>query len=308
MAFSWFVLGGGIISGIILEKLQKYILKGYRLRRFEKKRKHWILSPQIKRKDEIITMSDGKKLQAYVYSSDITSDIAPAVLFLHGYGGFAQDFNFESLLSSLCLAGYRIFAYDYRASGRSREKGEPSIFQSSDEIFIDLIFKDVNTAINWMYNHKGVNKENVNLIGASLGGAMALSYPLHDEKLKKIIGICTPHDFSAVFREGFVNGPFISRIYFKLLFKKIKDVEKFLIKIHEVSPEVKIREDFNYSNRVFLAHCQDDEVIPFGKHFIKNVEKLRLPSENTLIFERGGHEFKGNTAPLVARMLYWLKK
>ena len=102
---SWLPFTGGILSGIILEKLQKYLLRGKRLRTSEKKKLHWIRSSQINRKNEIITMLDGKKLQAYIYSSDTTPEISPSVLFLHGTGGFAQDFNFESILSSICLAG-----------------------------------------------------------------------------------------------------------------------------------------------------------------------------------------------------------
>lgn len=307
MSFSWLLFAGGLLSGIILEKLQKYLFRGKRLRTLEKKKLHWIRSSQINRENEIITMPDGKKLQAYIYSSDTTPEIAPAVLFLHGYGGFAQDFNFENFLSSICLAGYRVFAYDFRSSGKSRKKGEPSIFGASNGGFIQLIFKDVISAVDWMYQHEGVDKENLYMIGASLGGAMALSYPLHNEKLKKIIGICTPHDFSEVFREGFINGPLLSRIYFKFMFKKIENVENFLTKIHEVSPKVKIMENFDYKNRIFLAHSQNDEVIPFEKHFLKNVEKMKIPAKNTLIFEKGGHEFTGNTAPLIARILYWLR-
>ncbi len=307
MSFSWLQFGGGIISGIILEKLQKYLFRGARLRNLEKKRKHWIFSPQISRKNEIITMPDGKKLQAYIYSSDITPEISPSVLFLHGFGGFAQDFNFENILSSICLAGYRVFAYDFRASGNSRKKGEPSIFGSSDGDFIQLIFKDVITAINWMYHHEGIDKENLSVIGGSLGGGMVLSSVLHDERIKKIIGICAPYDFSDVFRDGFIEGPYINRLYFKILFKKLTDIDDFLLKVHDVSPIVKIKKNFNYENRVFLAHSKNDEVISYEKHFLKNVEKMKIPPKNTLIFERGGHEFTGNTAPLIARILYWLR-
>ena len=304
---SWLPFAGGLLSGIILEKLQKYLLRGKRLRTLEKKQLHWIRSSQINRENEVITMPDGKKLQAYIYSSDTTPDIAPSILFLHGFGGFAQDFNFESILSSICLAGYRVFAYDFRASGSSREKGEPSIFGASDGDFIQLIFKDVITAIDWMYQHEGVDKENLSVIGGSLGGGMVLSSALHDERIKKIIGICAPYDFSDVFRDGFIDGSLINRLYFKFLFTKLTDVDHFLAKVHDVSPIVKIKEDFNYKDRVYLTHSQNDEVIAFEKHFLKNVEKMKIPAKNTLVFEKGGHEFTGNTAPLIARILYWLK-
>ena len=307
MSFAWLPFAGGLLSGIILEKLQKYLLRGKRIRTLEKKELHWIRSSQIKRENEIITMPDGKKLQAYIYTSDVTPEIAPSILFFHGFGGFAQDFNFESILSSICLAGYRVFAYDFRASGSSREKGEPSIFGSLDGEFIQLIFKDVITAIDWTYQHEGVDKENLSLIGGSLGGGMVLSSALHDDRIKKIIGICAPYDFSNVFRDGFIEGSLINRLYFKILFKKLTDVDDFLSKVHDISPIVKIKDDFDYKNRVFLAHSQNDEVIAFEKHFLKNVEKMRIPAENTMVFEKGGHEFTGNTAPLIARILYWLR-
>ncbi|QEE17918.1 alpha/beta hydrolase family protein [Promethearchaeum syntrophicum] len=303
---SWLPFAGGLLSGIILEKLQKYFLRGKRLRTLEKKELHWIRSSQINRENEIITMPDGKKLQAYIYSSDLTPEIAPSVLFLHGFGGFAQDFNFEGLLSSICLAGYRVFAYDFRSSGNSRKKGEPSIFGAANGDFIQLIFKDVVTAIDWMYQHEGIDKANLSVIGGSLGGGMVLSSALHDERIKKLIGFCAPYDFSDVFRDGFIEGSIINRLYFKILFKKLTDVEDFLLKVHDISPIVKIDENFNYENRVFLAHSRNDDVIAFEKHFLKNVEKMKIPTRNTIIFDKGGHEFTGNSAPLIARILYWL--
>jgi pimeloyl-ACP methyl ester carboxylesterase len=111
------------------------------------------------RHEEILELPDGVKLQAYIYDSDITPQIAPSILFLHGLGGFAQDFNFEPMLSGLALAGYRVFAYDFRASGRSRKTTDPTIFRSLIPDFIHLIYEDPKYALDWMLNHEGVDSQ-----------------------------------------------------------------------------------------------------------------------------------------------------
>ncbi len=303
---SWGYLLGGICAGIGLDRLQKWLLQGWRLRRTEKKHLHWIESVQITRKEEQVLMPDGTPLQGYEYYSDLTPEIAPTVIFFHGFGGFAQDFNFEPFLSSLCLAGFRVFAYDYRASGKSRKTNQPPIFKSLTPEFIQKLYQDPHSVVDWVFGHVGVDKNRMYLMGASLGGSMVLSSLMYDTRVKKIIAVCAPYDFGQVFSDKALRGTVMGRILFKQMTKHFANPEEFLEIFHTLSPCSQIRPEAPEHKKVYLAHCKNDEVINFAKNFVLNVEKLGIPPEQTMIFEKGGHEFHGMTAPLISRVIVWL--
>ena len=302
---------GSFVAGILVDQLQRVFFHGFRIRRIEKKKLHWILSKQIDRQTEKIVMDDGMQLQGYIYSSDVTPEKAPVILFFHGMGGFAQDFNFEQLLSALCLAGFRVFAYDFRASGDSRLENEPHILKKLSGDLIHRISDDVPIAFEWMYNHKDVDQNQVYVIGASFGGNMVLSRLLNEDRIKKIVGICAPYDFRKVFEENFKNGSLTKKILYKSIIRHIPDEEYFLKSLYKESPCQYIKEDGSntdiYKKKIFLAQCRNDEIIPFQDNLIRLKEDLLLSDENCLIFDKGGHEFTGYLTPLVSRILYWLK-
>ncbi|MHA1518552.1 MAG: alpha/beta hydrolase family protein [Promethearchaeota archaeon] len=302
---------GSFLGGIVVDQLQRLLLKGYRIRRIEKKKLHWIQSNQINRISEKIVMDDGLQLQGYIYSSDVTSEIAPSILFFHGMGGFAQDLNFEQLLSSLCLSGFRVFAYDFRASGNSRLEKEPHILRKLSGALINRIANDVPIAFEWMYKHEGVDINQLYAIGASFGGNMVLSRLLNEERVKKIVGICAPYDFRKVFEDNFKNGTLMSKILYKSIIRKVPDEESFLKSVYAESPSQYIKKELSnkgiYNKKIFLTQCRNDEVIPFEDNFLKLKKSMQISDENCLIFEKGGHEFAGYISPLVSRILYWLK-
>ncbi len=299
---------GGLITGWITTKIGRFLFRGIRIRLIEKRKKHWIQTVQIQRLEEKITMDDGRTLQGYIYSSDTTSDTAPSILFFHGLGGFAQDFNFEVFLSSLCLAGFRVFAYDFRASGASRLPNEPHILHTLHDKFVQRVYKDVPQAFEWMYSHQGVDRNKIFVIGASFGATMVLSKLLHESRIQKIIAICAPYDSRIMFERNFKKGNFVKRLLYKSIVRHIKDEEAFLDAFHQNSPVNYITHDYSYINRVFLAHCKDDDIVRFETHFVPNKAKMNLPDDQCLVFENGGHEFTENKAPLLSRILYWLQK
>jgi pimeloyl-ACP methyl ester carboxylesterase len=303
---SWGYFLGGVLTAIGLDRLQRWLLRGWRLRQTEKKHLHWIESPQITRKEEHIEMPDGVFLQGYEYSSDLTLEIAPSVIFFHGFGGFAQDFSFEPFLSSLCLAGFRVFAYDYRASGKSRQPNQHSIFKSLTPEFVHKIYQDPHSIVDWVYNHAGVDKNRINLMGASMGGSMVLGSIMYDARVKKIIGVCAPYDFGQVFSDKAMHGSLFGRYLFKQMTRNFATAEKFLEIFQSLSPCNQFRPESPQHRKVYLAHCQNDEVIDFSKNFILNVKKLGIPPERTMIFTKGGHEFRGMATPLISRVIAWL--
>ena len=308
MSVFWTVVGG-FLGGVLVTKIVSAITQGRKIHQIEKKQLHWVLTDKIIREKETITMRDGKALQAYIYSSDNLPEKAPSVLFFHGMGGFAQDFNFEPMLSSLCLAGYRVFAYDYRASGSSRAPGESSIFGSLSPKFMLDIFQDANEAFEWMYAHAGVDQNHIAVMGASLGGNIVLTSLLHELRIKKIVAVCAPHDFGGVIEREFLHGSFLNRLLIKFMTRKANlDIEELIKVSRELSPISHIRPDFDYSKRVFLGHCEDDEIISFTHNFLPNQDQMKIPVENVIVFDRGGHEFKGMDSALFCRVISWLRE
>jgi hypothetical protein len=144
---------------------------------------------------------------------------------------------------------------------------------------------------------------------------MALSTLLHDPRIKIIVGVCSPYDLAENLDKSFIHGRLPIRLFFKFFGPKIPKHQKgtpslmdlILEKAHKVSPSEAIQSDYDYTNRVFLAHSKVDEVLPYDINFLPNVEKMRLPPEQTIIFERGGHEMKGQVVALLCRVVYWLQ-
>ena len=68
-----------------------------------------------------------------------------------------------------------------------------------------------------------------------------------------------------------------------------------------------IKKDPNNNKRIPLAHCKDDKEIEFF-NILKIKEHMDLNDENVIIYESGGHSFKGHREELASRVLKFLKK
>ncbi|GAJ02218.1 unnamed protein product, partial [marine sediment metagenome] len=77
--------------------------------------------------------------------------------------------------------------------------------------------------------------------------------------------------------------------------------------IRNVSPKFYLNKDPLNNNRILIAHCKDDETIPF-ENLSQIKEQLGLNDENVLIYDTGGHSFKGNRENLFQEILKFLKK
>ncbi|MHA1794148.1 MAG: alpha/beta hydrolase family protein [Promethearchaeota archaeon] len=330
-------LGGiiGIVGGILVYLVLKARREQVKLKSDEWNQVHFCRTDKLIRKTETIKMDDGEILQAYIYRStsspggkSATETLpGPAVLFLHGFGGFAQDIHFEPMLSSLALGGYTVFAYDYRWSGHSRKKGQKGVFQGlmkEGAALMENLFSDAKVAINWVISHEDlVDPKRLAIIGFSYGGTIALSDVVYANPLVKvIIAGCALHDLGENIREGFLKGNIINKVIAKFIFWQIKkntkdSVEKFLEKVSRISPASMkdsidgIREKAGIlpdDNRLFLTHCKDDSVVNYEMNFLKNKAMFNLSDDNCLIFEKGDHVFEHNENPLGAWIFFQLRK
>jgi pimeloyl-ACP methyl ester carboxylesterase len=246
----------------------------------------------------------------------------PAILFLHGFGGFAQDLNFEPMLASFAMAGYTIFAYDYRWSGHSRKPGQSGPFQGvikEGPFLFEHFVSDANTALSWMLTHTDVvDPKRVGVVGFSMGGLIALSPGIYsDPRVKVIVAGCALHDLGENIQRRIMGGSFILRFFGWYMALRIRarmkiSKEEFLARCSKVSPSAASRElppgVPASGQRVFLAHCKNDSYVNYEMNFVKNKAMLGLPDSNCLVFESGDHVFLHNELALGSWVFYQLHR
>ncbi len=318
----------GVAGGIVFFVIVKSVRANKKLISDEWAGKHFPRTDKLVRSEEKITMSDGEVLQGYVYKSTTSpgepdsteKKPGPAILFLHGFGGFAQDLNFEPMLASFAMAGYTIFAYDYRWSGHSRKPGQSGPFQGvirEGPVLFEHFVMDANTALSWMLSHVDVvDPKRVGVVGFSMGGLIALSPGIYsDPRVKVIVAGCAIHDLGENIEKRVMGGSFIARLFGGYMALRLRasmkiTKEEFITRCSKISPTASLIEPPlavpTSSQRVFLAHCKDDSYVNYEINFVKNKTMLGLPDANCLVFESGDHVFLHNELTLGSWIFYQL--
>jgi dipeptidyl aminopeptidase/acylaminoacyl peptidase len=100
---------------------------------------------------------------------------APTIVVLHGVKKNRTDVVRAALI--LRLAGFNVLVFDGRGHGHSERR------------FVTYGFyerRDVESAIEWIVNERGVRKENIGLAGESMGAAIALQVAAHNPWIKAV--------------------------------------------------------------------------------------------------------------------------
>jgi len=106
------------------------------------------------------------------------------------------------------------------------------------------------------------------------------------KRIKKLIALCTRYDYAS-FKAG------------SLSFNEDD------IKI--MSPKYFLEKDPSNNERILIAHCKDDERIPFHNlQLIK--DQLDLSEKNVIVYETGGHSFRGNRENLFNEAIRFLER
>ncbi|HME53605.1 MAG TPA: alpha/beta fold hydrolase [Candidatus Lokiarchaeia archaeon] len=311
----------GATGGITIFVIARIMHARTKLLRDEWAGEHFAQTDKLVRLEEPITMSDGEVLQGFIYKSALSPGErdsreqapGPAILFLHGFGGFAQDLNFEPMLSSFAMAGYTVFAYDYRWSGHSRKEGQEGPLQGvlkEGVVLFEKMIGDAATALDWVISHKDVvDPARIAVIGFSLGSLIGLSRSIYqDPRVKLIITGCSMHDLGETVVR-ILHSTWYLRFLGPIITSVIKrntkmGMQELLVRSKKISPSITLNEQKDgllpNNQRVFLAHCKDDKIMDFETTFVKNKAALALPDANCIVFETGGHEFKHDELALGA--------
>jgi dienelactone hydrolase len=134
--------------------------------------------------------SDGVRLKADYYPPPAAQrQDAPIVLVLHGAG--AERTAWEPLVGPLHEAGLAVLALDLRGHGESattvtRERA----VQRDPQLFRDM-YADVRGAYDWLARQPHVDRARFALVGAGVGGNVALRYAAEDRSVDALVCLST---------------------------------------------------------------------------------------------------------------------
>ena len=174
-----------------------------------------------------------------------------------------------------------MLSFDYRAHGETALQTKKNISK-----LMEKIFADIEIVITWVLKKQKERllEEGIILFGRSLGGAIILTKGYIDERVKLLIAACTRFDYHTV--------------------PSIKFSEE---DIEFISPLYYLKEDSRNNERILIAHCQNDDIIPFTN--LSQIQKqLGLNNENVIIYEMGKHAFSGYRHDLFKRSIEFINK
>ncbi len=120
--------------------------------------------------------SDGLALKGVLHLPDGAARPRPAIILCHGFGGSCRGAGHPELGQALTRAGYVVLRFDFRGCGQS--EGERANVICLEEA------RDLRQAIDFLETRPEVDRDRIGVIGASLGGSVAIYVAANDKRLK----------------------------------------------------------------------------------------------------------------------------
>ncbi len=174
--------------------------------------------------------------------------IAPSIILMHGWGKNAG--HLMPYVKNLHGKGFNLLVFDSRNHGNSDTDNFSSMVKFAE---------DIHSCIDFIEELPTAKKDNVCLIGLSIGGAASIYASASDSRIKKIITIgapSSPEDIMAIhLRKKHFPQPLIWLVF---QFMQYRIGKRF----SEISAENNISES---KATVMLIHGMDDVVVPFSQ-------------------------------------------
>jgi dienelactone hydrolase len=140
--------------------------------------------------DIVFTTEDNLVIAGSYYPPGRKDEPAPMVILVHMYKTDRSDFG--PLLPTLRKAGFAVLAIDLRGHGQSAGptamKLAERVAQRDKELFSQM-HQDVAAAYLWLRGQPNVDPARFALVGASVGGSIALDYASRDKSVDAVVGM-----------------------------------------------------------------------------------------------------------------------
>ena len=245
--------------------------------------------------EEICLKADGLELagELHIPSRD---KVHPALCICHGIPAVPHNPNdrgYTLLAQSFCHAGFITLIFNFRGTGRS--KGNLDILGWS---------RDLQAALDFLYNLKEIDKTRFCLLGFSGGAAVSIYTAAHDPRVSSVVTCACPADFRSLPQR---ETPLDTIQRFRQI-GAIRDkdfppsIEEWEKGFETVSPIKWI--DKISPRPLLLVHGDADELIPL-EHAYKLHQKAKEPKELKII-PGAKHKMRLEKAAM-AFVLDWLK-
>jgi len=244
---------------------------------------------------EIRFKSDGLELvgELHVPSRD---KVHPALCICHGIPAVPPDptdRGYTMLAQRFCYAGFATLIFNFRGAGRS--EGNLDILGWS---------RDLQAALDFLYNLKEVDKTRFCLLGFSGGAAVSVYTTAHNPRVSSVVTCACPADFRALSQR---ETPLDTIERFRQI-GAIRDKD-FPPSIEEWEKGFETVSPIKWIDRIsprplLLVHGDADELIPL-EHAHKLYQKAKEPKELKII-PGARHKMRLEKAAM-AFVLDWLK-
>ena len=192
-----------------------------------------------------IATKNNKKLYGWWIAE---KENAPTIILMHGWGKNVG--RLMPYIKNLYGKGFNLLAFDSRNHGSSDRDDFSSMVKFAE---------DICASIDFIENQPTAQKDNIFLIGLSIGGAASIYAAAHDARVKKIVTIGAPSNPADVMalhiRKKHIPQPVI---WLAFEFLQYKIGKRF-------SEIAAVQNIFKTDAKVLLIHGTDDKVVPFSQ-------------------------------------------
>lgn len=219
--------------------------------------------PELEGEDTVVESPTGAKLVGRLFPGRTKATI----VLLHGYGG-SQD-EMLPVASALHAAGFSVFTYDQRSSGRST--GEATFGAREQE--------DLVAVVDYLSSLPEVDADRLGAFGFSMGGATLILTAAHEPRIKAVVADSAWSDVRSWLRPSARDAFVHPRNRFNALSLKLAELRTG-IDLDELRPADVISRIS--PRRVLLLHGAADEVVrPSDGE--RNFEAALEPKELVLV-------------------------
>ncbi|MBO6269053.1 MAG: alpha/beta fold hydrolase [Clostridium sp.] len=145
-------------------------------------------------RSEVCIASRGELLHGILNLPDNMSDDGryPALILCHGFTGHCEEEIFNRIAEESCRSGFAVLRFDFAGSGKSTG----SFVECTS---LNGWREDILAAAEWLSGREGIDRNQLTLLGHSMGGAAALAASESGE-FCAIVGWAPAVDVRAVFR------------------------------------------------------------------------------------------------------------